>query len=48
MRLPAPVAGDPTRVTVDVTWGRIQPMRPHEVEAIGEMELIEHLQRSSR
>ena len=44
MRLPAPVAGDPTRVTVDVTWGRIQPMRFHEVETIGEMELIEHLQ----
>jgi hypothetical protein len=43
MRLPAPVTADPTRVTVDVTWGRIQPMRLHgEVETIGELELIEH------
>jgi rhodanese-related sulfurtransferase len=45
MRLPAPIAGDPTRVIVDVTWGRIEPMRLHaEVETIGEIELVEHLQ----
>ncbi len=44
--VPQPVAGDPTLVQVDATWGTIQPMRVAEgVRTVGEAEVIEHLER---
>jgi rhodanese-related sulfurtransferase len=44
MRVPTPLDGQPGRVLVDTTWGSIQPIRLHpEIETVGELELIEHL-----
>lgn len=40
--VPAPVPGEPDMVTVDTTWGQIQPMTPAVgVRAVGETELVE-------
>lgn len=40
--VPAPVPGEADLVTVDTTWGQIQPMEPAPgVRAIGEKELLE-------
>lgn len=40
--VPSPVADEPDLVTVDTTWGEIQPMEPAPgVRAIGEKELLE-------
>lgn len=40
--VPEPVPGEPDLVTVDTTWGEIQPMQPAPgVRTIGEQELLE-------
>ncbi len=40
--VPSPVAEEPDLVTVDTTWGEIQPLEPAPgVRAIGEKELLE-------
>lgn len=40
--VPAPVPGEADLVTVDTTWGEIQPMQPAPgVQAVGEKELVE-------
>jgi rhodanese-related sulfurtransferase len=45
MRQPAPVPGEPGCVTVDATWGTIQPLElPGGVRTVGELELIAHLE----
>jgi rhodanese-related sulfurtransferase len=44
-RQPAPVDGEPGLFVVDATWGTIQPLRLSGVETVGELEVIEHLQR---
>jgi rhodanese-related sulfurtransferase len=44
MRVPQPLAEQPGRVVVDVTWGTIQPIRLHpRIETVGELEVIEAL-----
>ena len=43
-RLPRPVAGEPGLVSVDATWGTIQPLRlSNGVETVAELEVIERL-----
>ena len=38
----SPVAAEPDLVTVDTTWGEIQPMEPaRAIRAIGDLELLE-------
>jgi len=44
--VPQPVAQTPGVFQVDATWGTIQPMQIAEgVQTVGELEVIEHLQR---
>ncbi len=44
--VPRPVEGEPGLVEVDTTWGTIQPMEVAPgVRTVGEVELIEHLQK---
>lgn len=39
--------GDPQRVSVDATWGTLQPMQVAEgVRTVGELEVIQHLEAS--
>ena len=39
--LPQPTAADPELVTVDTTWGKVQPLQPYpDVPTVGELELI--------
>ena len=45
IRVPRPLDRRPGFVMVDVAWGTIQPLSLHpEIETVGELELIEHLQ----
>ena len=44
--IPQPKDGEDGLVTVDVTWGEIQPVRAAEgVQKVGELEVIEHLEK---
>jgi len=44
--VPRPVENQPGLVEVDTTWGTIQPIEVTEgVRTIGEVELIEHLEK---
>lgn len=44
--VPRPVEGDEATVRVDAAWGNIQPMQIAEgVRTVGELEIIDHLQR---
>lgn len=46
-RVPRPSPGEPGLVEVYATWGVIQPMQVAEdVRTVGELEVIEHLERS--
>ena len=44
-RQPVPIVGEPGLFVVDATWGTIQPLRLPGIETVGELEVIEHLER---
>ena len=44
MNLPRPVPGQADLVTVDTTWGKLQPLQPFpDVPTVGELEVLELL-----